>query len=128
MKKIIRIICITGAVLSALVFSGCYSSSYSAVALVHSSTSHEGYMNFYKFNGTMVFKLDADDGKVKCSGKLDKGKAAVYYDYEGEKKKLCELDSGDTLSDKLDVPKDSSVYIIVETDSQCESGELTFKT
>lgn len=128
MKKIIRSICVIGALLSALVFSGCYSSSYSAVALVHSSTSHEGYMSFYKFNGTMVFKLDADDGTVKCSGKLDKGKASVYYDYEGKKKKLCELDSGDTLSDKLDVPKDSSVYIIVETDAQCESGELTFKT
>lgn len=127
MKGIVKFGFIAAA-LSALIMSGCYSSDYNAVGFVHSNTSHEAYMDFYKFDGRIVFDLDADDGEVSYSGELESGEITVSYDADGEKTELFSLKAGEQINDILTLPKGSSVYIIVETESPCENGELNFNT
>ena len=69
-----------------LSLAGCskYSPKYKAVGFVHSNDSSSAYMNFYSFEGRMVFRLNSPgEGAVKYSAKLESGTATVYYDYLG---------------------------------------------
>ena len=126
MKRTVRIFFILASIAVVLMLGGCYSSSYNAVGFVHSNTPHEGYMDFYRFEGRMVMKLKADAGKLHCSGRLESGDITVSCDNEGEKKKLFTLSSGEQLERAFDFPAGSSVYILVETEGRCENGDLSF--
>ncbi|MBQ9545043.1 MAG: hypothetical protein IJV00_07945 [Clostridia bacterium] len=109
---------------------GKYVSHYSAVGFVHSNESGSAFMTFYKFEGTMVFKLNRkseNQAVIKYSGKLEEGEIIVYYDCGGTKKELFSLHSGDELeSSGGELPEDT-VYIIVETDGSCQNGDLRFE-
>ena len=77
MKKVFTAIVAAIVLLS---FAGCgkYSSSYKAVAFVHSNESISAFMNFYSFDGRMVFKLKiAGEGDLKYSAKLETGSAKL---------------------------------------------------
>ena len=124
-------------ILSILTLTACgkYISSWSATGFVHSNTSKSAYMSFWKFSGTMVFKLKCtDDTKeiLKFSGKLDNedeeenGNITVYYDIDGTKRELFSLANGESVEASLDKLNEGTVYIIVETDGSCEDGELDF--
>ena len=129
MKKRISILIALLAILS-LCLSGCakYTSPYSATAFVHSNESDAAFMNFWKFEGRMVFKLkckDADE-TLAWSAKLATGSAAVYYDCGDGKTELCAVSAGDETQSVLEGLKPGTVYVIVEADGHCENGDFHF--
>ena len=126
MKKVLAVI---AAVVLLLSFAGCgkYSSKYKAVAFVHSNESTSAFMNFYSFDGRMVFKLkSAGEGDLKFSAKLETGSATVYYDYYGTKTELFSINSGDELDSHGGYIEAGTVYVIVETNGECRNGEFHF--
>lgn len=130
MKKRITIL-IALLILLSLCLSGCekYVSHYSATAFVHSNESDHAFMNFLKFEGRMVFKLkcESEDKTLAWSAGLETGSATVYYDNGGEKTELCAVSAGDDLQDSLGKLTPGTIYIIVETDGNCETGNFDFK-
>ncbi len=126
MKKVFTVIAAAVLLLS---FAGCgrYSSSYKAVAFVHSNESTSAFMSFYSFDGRMVFKLkSAGEGDLKYSAKLETGSATVYYDYYGTKTELFSINSGDALDSHGGYTEAGTVYVIVETNGECRNGEFHF--
>ena len=126
MKKVLAVI---AAVVLLLSFAGCgkYSSKYKADAFVHSNESTSAFMNFYSFDGRMVFKLkSAGEGDLKFSAKLETGSATVYYDYYGTKSELFSINSGDVLDSHGGYIEAGTVYVIVETNGECRNGEFHF--
>ena len=127
MKKLLSLV-LTAAV-PVLMLAGCgkYSSEYSAVGFVHSNTSDNAYMDFYTFDGTMVFELDGGSGKeLKYKAKLEHGSAEVFCDRNGNREKLFTLNAGDELTSSVNDLSSDTVYIIVETEGKCENGDLEF--
>ena len=126
MKKVLAVIVTVVLLLS---FAGCgkYSSSYKAVAFVHSNESTSAFMSFYSFDGRMVFKLkSAGEGDLKYSAKLETGSATVYYDYYGTRTELFSINSGDELDSHGGYIEAGTVYVIVETNGECRNGEFHF--
>jgi hypothetical protein len=126
MKKVFAVIV---AAILLLSFTGCgkYSSRYKAVAFVHSNGSASAFMNFYSFDGRMVFKLkSAGEGDLKYSAKLETGSATVYYDYYGTRTELVSISSGDELDSHGGYIEAGTVYIVVETNGECRNGEFHF--
>ena len=126
MKKVLAVIVTVVLLLS---FAGCgkYSSSYKAVAFVHSNESTSAFMNFYSFDGRMVFKLkSAGEGDLKFSAKLETGSATVYYDYYGTKTELFSINSGDEIDSHGGYIEAGTVYVIVETNGECRNGDFHF--
>ena len=126
MKKVLAVIV---AVVLLLSFAGCgkYSSSYKAVAFVHSNESTSAFMSFYSFDGRMVFKLKSPgEGDLKYSAKLETGSATVYYDYYGTKTELFSINSGDEIDSHGGYIESGTVYVIVETNGECRNGEFHF--
>lgn len=126
MKKVLAVIV---AVVLLLSFAGCgkYSSSYKAVAFVHSNESTSAFMSFYSFDGRMVFKLkSAGEGDLKYSAKLETGSATVYYDYYGTRTELFSINSGDELDSHGGYIESGTVYVIFETNGECRNGEFHF--
>lgn len=115
----------------AISLSGCekYASHYNATAFVHSNESDSAFMSFWKFEGTMVFKLKCEsaDEALAWSAKLETGSATIFYDCGDGKTELCTVSAGDDLQDVLDELTPGTVYIIVETDGKCEIGNFDFK-
>ena len=115
----------------ALVLTGCssYVSHYSAVGFVHSNTSGSASMNFYSFDGTMVFRLNAQDAgeRIRYSAKLESGSAAVFYDAGGTKTLLFSIGPGETVSASGAPLEKGTVHLLVETDGKCTNGEFRFE-
>ena len=106
---------------------GKYASHYKAVGFVHSNESKSAFMNFYSFEGTMVFVMNkTGDEQLQYSAKLESGNLKVYYDNGGEKTELSSLSDGETQEISFENIADGTVYIIVETDGACLNGELSF--
>ena len=136
-KKIIKYVTAVLLVLSVLGLTSCekYKSSWNASGFVHSNTSKSAEMGFWKFEGTIVFKLNCKDstkevlnysGKLNDEDKEENGRITVYCDMDGTKKELFSLKNGESVEASLDKLKEGIVYIIVETDGQCENGSLEF--
>ena len=107
---------------------GKYASHYKAVGFVHSNESKSAFMNFYSFDGTMVFVMNkTGDEQLQYSAKLESGNLKVYCDNGGEKTELYSLSGGETQEISFENIADGTVYIIVETDGACLNGELSFK-
>ena len=124
MKKRISLII---AAIVILMTAGCsgYISSYKAAGFVRSNTSSSVFMNFWSFEGRMVFRLRAKaEGELKYTASLEKGNLTVYYDYIGTKSELFSLKDGGTADSSGGYVEEGTVYIIVETDGKCENGEL----
>lgn len=112
-----------------LSLAGCgkYSSSYKAVAFVHSNESASAFMSFYSFDGRMVFKLKSGgEGDIGFSAKLESGSAEVYYDFYGTKQKLFSVSGGDEIDSHGGYVEAGTVYVIVETNGECLNGEFRF--
>lgn len=79
--------CLTLALAAVLLLTACgcgrYSSKYFAVGFVHSNEALNAFMSFHSFEGTMVFKLSAGNGKIRYSAELEEESATVYYDTGG---------------------------------------------
>jgi len=126
MKKMVVLLM---TVLMVLSLSGCskYVSSYSAIAFVHSNESDEAFMNFYSFEGRMVFKLTSPgEADLKYTAKLESGNATVYYDFYGKKQELFSISGGEEVDAHGGYVEAGTVYIIVETDGKCQNGDFHF--
>ena len=112
-----------------ITLTGCgkYSSSYKAVAFVHSNETDSAFMSFYSFEGRMIFKLKSSaEGDLKYTAKLESGNAAVYYDFYGTKQELFSISAGEEIDSHGGYIESGTVYIIVETDGSCQNGEFHF--
>lgn len=117
------------AIVMILSLAGCskYSPKYKAVGFVHSNDSSSAYMNFYSFEGRMVFRLNSPgEGAIKYAAKLESGTATVYYDYLGTKSELVSVSGGDELDSYGGYVDVGTVTIIVETNGECRNGEFRF--
>lgn len=126
MKKAISLILI---VLLAFGWTACtkYPSHYNAIAFVHSNEKDSAFMEFYRFDGTMVFTLrDGSPCTLHYTAKLETGSATVYYDCGQGKTTLLTVGAGDALENTVTLPSGGTVYVIVETDGQCENGAFRF--
>ncbi|MCR5484567.1 MAG: hypothetical protein K6F09_03135 [Clostridiales bacterium] len=129
-KKLIKkMISLTAAVITLLSMTSCsaYKSRYKAVGFVHSNESASSFMSFYRFDGTMVFKMkSAGEGDLTYSAKLESGSATVYYDYRGSKTELFSINAGEEIGSHGGYVEKGTVYVIVETNGECQNGDLKF--
>ena len=125
MKKAIAVLI---SVIVIVALTGCgHTSSYKATGFVHTNHAQDASMSFFTFDGRMVFKLNGTgEGEITYSGKLESGSAKVYYEYLGVKDELFSIGSGEEISSHSGYVDKGTVYIIVETDGQCENGEFDF--
>ncbi len=113
-----------------MLMAGCspYSSHYSAIGFVNSNDSHSAYMSFYKFKGTMSFKMRCDsDSTLIYSASLKSGDITVYYDVGNGKEVLLTVGSGDATDGVVPLNRSGKVYVIVESNGSCENGSFRFK-
>ena len=128
MKKI-AVLLVSALLLMSLNGCGKYSSSYKAVAFVHSNDSDSAFMSFYSFEGRMVFKLKSSaEGDLKYTARLESGSASVYYDFYGTKQELFSISGGEEIDSHGGYVETGTVYIIVVTDGACQNGEFRFST
>ena len=125
--KKITILLVSVFLLITLTGCGKYSSSYKAVAFVHSNETDSAFMSFYSFEGRMIFKLKSSaEGDLKYTAKLESGNAAVYYDFYGTKQELFSISAGEEIDSHGGYIESGTVYIIVETDGSCQNEEFHF--
>lgn len=107
---------------------GKYSSHYNAVGFVHSNESKSAFMNFYEFEGRMVFRLkNTGGGRIDFSAKLESGDAVIYYDCGEGKKEMVSAHPSCDFKSSTPPLKSGTVYIIVETDGKCRNGGFNFE-
>lgn len=117
MKKLLSIITLLAVIFS---FSSCkYTSSYRAVGLVRSSSSHSCDMSFLSLDGQLVFKLKKSDsgseGAISYSASVEEGEVYIYYDIYGTKENLASIKAGETVTESGGyIEKGHTVYIIIE--------------
>ena len=105
--------------LASLCACGKYVSSYSAIGLVRSNTSHSCKASFHKLDGELAFKIKKTDtdgeGDISYTVSADKGEIRLYYDIYGTKEKLAQVKAGESVTSRggyIESGKD--VYIIIE--------------
>ena len=128
MKKILPILILISLCVVCLVcLAACskYNSHYSALMLITTNTSKSASIRFTSLNGTKVFRLKSS-GLLNYSAELSGGNATVYYDSNGTKTELFKISSGQSVGPASISVTPGTVYVIVETDGKCESGNFSF--
>lgn len=119
MKKLLSF-----AMASVLAFAFCacgkYTSSYKAIGLVKTQTSHGFETSFLSLDGQMVFKVKKSgkgtEGAIDCFVQVEEGELWVYYDIYGVKQELAHVKVGETVDEKRGyVEGGFAVYVIIET-------------
>lgn len=131
MRKLVTLILITVLTLTAASCSG-YNENYSALVMVSSEGNNHAYMTFEKFRGTRVLDLnnsDEDKDTIYYSGSIENGSVTVYIDYDGNKTELFTLEGSNEEEGSLEVTDMDlhKVYVIIETDEECVSGNFDFE-
>ena len=107
-----------------------YVSHYSAVRMVRTNTSDKASVSFGSFSGTCVmqFKTNgADEVFLTYEGTLGEGNVNVYYDYNGEKIHLFELETNGSVAEKTETfTGNRIIYVIIESDGKCSDGNFSF--
>ena len=98
---------------------GRYISSYKALGLVRSNTSHSCKASFKSLEGELVFKIKktevGTEGSIKYSVTVEEGEINLYYDIFGVKEKLATVKAGESVEDVGGyVEGGYQVYIIIE--------------
>ena len=116
-----RLLCV---LLTVAVLCGCssctkYVSSYSALGFVRNSGNDSCSAEFYKLDGTCVFKLKSTEdgeGELHYTASLESGEINVYYDANGTKELLFHLNAGESV-DEYGGSFDGkgTIYVIIET-------------
>jgi hypothetical protein len=118
MKKLASLIILLTMLLS-LCSCGEYVSSYSALGLVKSQTSHSCEASFLSLNGKLVFKLKKSDagkeGDISYSVQVEKGEINLYYDIYGSKQELAHVEAGENVTSRGGyIEGGKTVYIFIE--------------
>ena len=119
MKKLISIV-LTIILLISLCSCDKYTSSFRAVGLVKTNTSHSFETSFYSLDGQLVFKVKksgkGEEGSIHISAEVEEGEIYVYYDIYGVKEELAHLSAGESVDENRGyVESGKKVYIIIET-------------
>lgn len=125
MKKILPVFVLIVLCLACLVGCSKYTSRYSALMLITTNTSKAGSIRFSSFTGTKVFKLQSS-GQLNYSAELGEGNATVFYDSNGAKTELFRITSGQSVGPASIPVAPGTVYVIVQTDGKCDSGNFSF--
>ena len=133
MKKFLSTIIVAMMLVMCFTLSACgdkYTSSYSATLMVRTNTANEASVSFDTFNGTYVMKLKNkgdSEAAITYNIALKEGKIQVYYDYDGTKLHLFEIENDHSTTGKLKAPANSNtIYIIIESESKCSEGNFSF--
>ena len=118
MKRFFSLILIFTLILC-LCSCGRYVSSYSAVGLIRSQTSHSCEASFYSLKGQLVFKIKSPVSEelceLQCDTEAEEGELIVYYDVDGTKQELTRVKAGEAVDDfEAFVEGGKTVYIIIE--------------
>ena len=117
MKRILSFLVMLSMMLS-LCACGKYTSSYKAIGLVRSQTSHSCEASFHSLEGTLVFKIkktEGAEGEVCYSVRVDEGEIRLYYDIYGTKEALAHVKAGETAESCGGyVESGKTVYIVIE--------------
>lgn len=114
--------------LASLCACGKYVSSYSAIGLVRSNTSHSCRASFHKLDGELTFKIKRTDtdgeGDISYTVSADKGEIRLYYDIYGTKEKLAQVKAGESVTSRGGyIESGKEVYIIIEANDA--GGKVT---
>ncbi len=128
MKRFISILIVI-ILLGTFCSCGKYVSSYKALGLVRTQTSHSCEASFYSLDGHLVFKIRKSDvgseGDISYSVDVDKGEVYLYYDIYGSKEELAHVKAGESVTDRGGyVEGGHDVYIIIEA-SKGSKGKLS---
>ncbi len=130
MRNLKRILTVALVIVMVFCMAGCggHSSHFRATMMIRNNTSKSAFTNFHKMEGTLVFKLNNKNvsGKIKYSGRLEKGSATVYYEIDGAKKELFTVGEGGNVSATLENVGKGKIYVFVETNGKCEGGDFQF--
>ncbi|MBQ7343442.1 MAG: hypothetical protein IJW53_01615 [Clostridia bacterium] len=96
-----------------------YVSSFSAVGLVRSNTSHSFETSFLSLEGQLVFKIKktekGTEGDINYSVKVDEGELNLYYDIYGTKELLANVKAGESVDSSGGyIEGGKTVYFIIE--------------
>ena len=50
----------------------------------------------------------------------------MYYDFDGNKNKLCTVREGKPIQSKLALLGEVTVFVIVEANEKCKNGDISF--
>ena len=119
MKKLLTLTLIIS-ILFSLCSCGKYTSSYRAIGLVRTQSSHSCETSFYSLTGRLVFKLKGSnagkEGDISYSIRVDRGELYLYYDIYGTKEELAHVSAGEELEGRGGyIEGGRAVYIIIET-------------
>ncbi len=132
MKKIKAVIVAVVILVLCFTLSACggYVSHYSATLMVKTNTSNKSTVSFDSFSGTYVMKLrnsGTDEVFVTYDAMLNEGNIKVYYDYNGEKLNLFEIETDGSVEGKTETfTSNKTIYIIIESDVKCNEGSFSF--
>ena len=111
--------------------TGCnkYSGHGTATLIVQNYDSDEASVNFGWLDGSRVYDMEVKDTNetLKYKGKLGKGMATVFYDNGDGKKELFKIQTGESVDSNFNSLEKGTLYIIIETDGECESGDFEFR-
>lgn len=132
MKKTVKHISVFCIVLSLILLVGCfkYSSKYFGLGLVSLNTKSHAALSFLSFRGSRVYKLKYNgdkEGILNYSGKIKNGSATIYFDMGDGKNKLFEINDEVNVESSLTLTESCTIYIIIETDGECNNGSFDFK-
>lgn len=107
-----------------------YVSKYSATLMVRENTADKASVSFDTFNGTYTMHLKNTDDKkafITYNASLEEGNIKAYYDFNGEKLDLFEVETDGSIEGKTETfTGDKTVYIIIESDGKCNEGSFSF--
>ncbi len=127
-----RIRKLTAAVLAVLLLlcaAGCgkYVSHYSATAFVHSNEAKSSFMDYYTFEGRMVFRMRSDGTeRLACEASLEEGSVDVICVIGGRETQLFTVTGGDEIALIGDPLPRGTVYVIVESPETSRNGGFRF--
>ena len=118
MKKIFSLLLLLSLLVS-LCSCGKYTSSYKAIGLIRSQTSHSCKASFHSLEGKLVFRIEKSksgtEGDISYSITVDEGEIRLYYDIYDTKNELAHVKAGESVTAHGGyIESGHKVYIIIE--------------
>ena len=118
MKKLLSFLLMLS-LLIPLCSCGKYVSSYRALGLVRSNTTHSCSASFLSLTGELVFKLKksqaGSESDISYSVTVEEGEISLYYDIYGIKSELAHVKAGESVTERGGyIEGGYTVYIIIE--------------
>ena len=133
MKKLLALLLIAAMVLGLAGCSG-YVSSYRATILITSgSGSDRCSLSADSFDGKYVFHLrhNGKENALSFSASVGEGSVTVSYAVGQDETVLCSLQSGQAVTDHVDLPENlrrGTIYVIIRTDGKAKDLKVNVET